>query len=369
MADQNSKLIYRDFPFVNWIFGIPLFILGLILLPNLLHGTSQANSLFTVIILAIGLVLILWGSILIVIADRDSQLLTLSYHSVLKSKKVEIPFADIATIELQMSSGGSTRSGRGGPTYRIVINRKAEKPVPLHSVYTSGASGKEKRVKQLRSIIGVGGAEAGIAGAYHMAQQMAQQVYQSQQESLTGSEAEEKVTDGIHWHLQTKTIGASPFTRWFSSDYRVADGFLFITQKPSGTGKNSILSGLNKMLFHQSLSLYGFSVEDTPNQENADMLEPFDQRFDNDFMAFTGNPDIAKQLLNPWVVVALADWAYRFPLKRIQTNQVMGALAVMFSPLGVYVTSMGTMIPEAVDELAKLGVALVKAQGGSPAKS
>lgn len=37
-------------------------------------------------------------------------------------------------------------------------------------------------------------------------------------------------------------------------------------------------------------------------------------------------------------------------------------LVVMFSPQGVYVGCMGTMIPEAIEEMTRLGVEIVKNQ-------
>jgi hypothetical protein len=365
MANQDSKIVFRDYPIVTWIFGAAMIVFGLTLLPDLFHGADLLNSLFTIILLIVGVAFLLLSSISTVTADSNNQLLTIASRSMIKNKKQEIPFSQIASIELEMSPSSSrSSSGQGSSTYRITATRHDGKRIPFRSTFTSGYMGKMKKVEQLRSIIGVKGTDQGIQSAFQQTSQMAQEVYQNQQEALTGSEAAEHVTDGIRWHLQTKIVGAQPFTRWFSTDFRMQDGFLFISQKPSGAGQG-ILSGLSKMLFRQSLSLYGFGTEDTPNLDGADTLQPFDNRFDNDFTAYTGNLADARQILNPWVIAALADWAYRFPLKRIQTNRVMGQITVMFSPSGVYVSSMGTMIPEAVDELAKLGVALVKAQGTS----
>ncbi|HEY5271181.1 MAG TPA: hypothetical protein VII97_12650 [Anaerolineales bacterium] len=43
-------------------------------------------------------------------------------------------------------------------------------------------------------------------------------------------------------------------------------------------------------------------------------------------------------------------------------------LGILFSPPRVYVASLGTMIPEAVEELANLGAELIKTHGGSPGR-
>jgi hypothetical protein len=76
-------------------------------------------------------------------------------------------------------------------------------------------------------------------------------------------------------------------------------------------------------------------------------------------MAFTSDPAGARQILNPWVERPLADWAQKYPLKQGNTNQ----LAVIFSPQGVYLATMGLVNPEFLQELTALGVELVKAQG------
>jgi hypothetical protein len=56
-----------------------------------------------------------------------------------------------------------------------------------------------------------------------------------------------------------------------------------------------------------------------------------------------------------------ADWATRYPLKQMQpTRELFGQLIVMICPRGTYDASMGNMIPEAVQELTNLWVALVK---------
>jgi hypothetical protein len=40
----------------------------------------------------------------------------------------------------------------------------------------------------------------------------------------------------------------------------------------------------------------------------------------------------------------------------------------MFLPRGIDVSNLGTMIPEALDELTNLDVALVKSQGSTPSR-
>jgi hypothetical protein len=58
----------------------------------------------------------------------------------------------------------------------------------------------------------------------------------------------------------------------------------------------------------------------------------------------------------------------RYPLKQIQKPGLFGQLVVLFSPRGTYIASLGTMIPEAVEELTNLGIELIKTQGSSPSR-
>ena len=94
--------------------------------------------------------------------------------------------------------------------------------------------------------------------------------------------------------------------------------------------------------------------------DSADLLPSFDPQLDPHFTVFTSDPTAARQYLT-WSIAPLVDWATRYPLKQMQTSrELFGQLIVMICPRGTYVASMGNMIPEAVQELVNLGVALVK---------
>jgi hypothetical protein len=367
MNTQNSRLVFRDYPLFNWVVGVFFLALGASYIPYLLKGTSAASTIITIVELGIGLFLILTGSIVAVKADRTTQVLTIGSRSILSGSNKEILFANIDAVQLEMSSTRSRSSRRSDPTYRIVVICKDGQTIPFHSYYSSGTGSKMKEVEKLRAFLGVGGSDPGfgIRAALQYGSQIAQQGYQKQQETLTGSEAEEHLTDGIHWKVQTVAFGGSPVTRWFSPDFQMPGGFLYLAQKVEGQGSSGggLLDGLSKMLFQQSMSFYGFGGEDTPGAANAEALAPLDPGLEPYFTAYTSDAGTARQIVNPWVVAPLADWATRYPLKKLQGRGVFGQLAVMFSPRGVYVASMGTMIPEAVDEMTNLGVALTKAQG------
>jgi hypothetical protein len=319
------------------------------------------------ILLLVGLALLVLPSVLTVTADRDVQRLTLHRRSLWKESTQEIPFAEIEAIQMEINQNRSSSSS--GPAYRIVVIRKDGEEIPFSRVYSSGTADKTRKIKKLREFIGVGGSEMGMGlmGTLRAATEMAREAYQEQQEELTGSLDEIHSTSDVHWQVQTRAFGGSPITRWFSPDYQVADGFVYIAQlaegqKMSGGG---LLASMSGFLFKQSLSIYGFGREDTPGIERASMLSPLAPGLAA-FSVYTSVPDPAQKTLNPRVAAALADWARRYPLQQIHSETVFSQLVVMFSPKGVYVTSMGTMIPEAIEDMTRLGVELVKSQHFTP---
>jgi hypothetical protein len=371
MNNQNSRLVMRDYPLFNWLAGIFFLILGAYYIPFILQGPSAFNTVFIIIELLVGLLLILWGTIVTIQADRQTQILSISSRSVLKGSKKEIAFADISAVQLEMSTSHNRSSRRSGPTYRIVVVCKDGQSIPFHSYYSSGTASKMKQVEKLRAFLGVSGSDPGfgIKAALQFGSQVARQEFQKQQEILTGSEAEDHLTDGVHWKIQTVTFGGTPVTRWYSSGFQIPGSFLYLAQKVAGQRSSSgagLLAGLGKMLFQQSMAVYGFGSEDTPGVEKGEAIIPLDSGLEPYFTAYTSDLGTARQILNPWAIAPLADWATRYPLKSLQGRGVFGQLAILFSPRGVYIASLGTMIPEAVEELTNLGVALIKAQGSRP---
>jgi hypothetical protein len=190
----------------------------------------------------------------------------------------------------------------------------------------------------------------------------ARQAFQEQQEALSGPEAVEHVTEGVHWKIQTGALGGTAVTRWFSPDHQCPGGFVFLAQKVAGQAglTGGLLSGVNKLLYHEIIGMYGFGSQDTPGLDSARLLDSFDPQLDPHFGVFTTDEQAARQYL-AWSTAALADWATRYPLKQMQTpGKVFGQLVVMICPSGTYVASLGSMIPEALQEMTTLGVALVK---------
>ncbi len=364
MDSNNSQLIIREYPFGVWIAG--LFLAGA---GAFFYAKTPGQWIVVTVLGAVGLILVLTATILTVGADRTSGMLTLKYRNLLfLGSKKEIPLSEIAAVQVEMSRGNTSSShgGSSGPSYRIVVVRKDGQVVPFRSYYSGGALGKQKKAQKLRTFLEVGGTDQTPLGLLKMGTQMIQERFQEQQESMTSDREEEHITDGIHWKVQTVTFGASAITHWFSPGFQCVSGFLFLTQKVEG--QKTIGGGLGKMLYQQSIGLYGFSGEDTPGLTAAEVLTSLDPQLDSHFSAFTSDPGAARQILNPWIAAPLADWALRYPLKQVQKPGLFGQLAILFSPRGVYVASLGTMIPEAVEELTNLGVELVKTQGSSPSR-
>jgi hypothetical protein len=355
MNTENNPLVIREYPFSLWFFGLVAVLGG-----GYLYFHDPSQYIFPLMIACIGVLFILMASILTVTIDQVSNMMTIHHRNPLWGSKKEIPIGEIASIQVERSSGSS----RGQPTYRIAVICKDGQSIPFHSYFSSGLADKMRKAGRLCNFLGVGGTDQDLAGLFKLGTQMAQQQFQKQQEAMTGSTGEEHITDGVHWQLQTFAFGGTPLTRWFSPDFKMPGTFLFLAQKAQGQ-KNlteGLLGSVGKMLHQQVMNLYGYGEEDTPNKEFADTLSPLDPKIESYFSAFTSDPEMTRQVLNPWAILPLADWAARYPLKQFQQN-AFSQLTVLFSPRGVYLSSIGTMIPEQVEELTRLGVELVKSQG------
>ena len=350
MDTQNNTLTIREYPLGEWGFGLLMFAIA-----GFAALSARGDWSISLIAGIAGLLFILFATILVVQADRVNGTLTIRRRSALRRYECEIPIANIAALQLEGSSGSSSTS-------RIVVITKDNETIPFRAAYSSGTVAKEAKAKKLREFLGVGGVEIPKGGMLTQVTSMAQQVFQENQGALTGPEAEEHVTEGVHWKTQTVAFGGAAVTRWFSPDQQCSGGFVFLAQKvvgqPAVTG--GVLGGMNKLFYHEIIGIYGFGSEDTPCLESAMLLASFDPQLDSHFTIFTSDPQAARQYL-AWSVAPLADWATRYPLKQMQpTRELFGQLIVMICPRGTYVASMGNMIPEAVQELTNLGVALVK---------
>ncbi|MEW6093097.1 MAG: hypothetical protein AB1531_03940 [Chloroflexota bacterium] len=355
MDNRSNQLVIREYPIFEWFFGLLMFGIGLFAYQN-----KPDQLTVPIIVGVIGLFIFLLSAILTVKADRSTGLLTIQRAGLFRRFKREIPLSEILTIQLEHSISHGSSSRRSTSVYRIVVITKSQEVIPFRNSYSSGQRAKEAKAKKLREFLGVGGADGSLVGIFQEASGKAVDQFKQEQEAITGSQETENVTDGVHWKLETRAMGGTPVSRWFSPDFRWDDNFVYLTQKMQTQGSQSgLMSLMGKMLFKTSLSLYGFPADLTPGLENADVLAPLDNQLEPYFMAFSSDPAGARQILNPWVGVPLGTWAEKYPLKQGNTNQ----MAVLFSPQGVYLAMMGLVNPGLLEELTALGVVLVKAQG------
>jgi hypothetical protein len=358
---NQSRIKFRDIPFVLWLVGVALLGAGIYVF-NL-----QGFTFNTILLGIIGLVILLLTRGLTITADRNTRILQLHYWSLyFLGATREIPFDEIATIRVD-SSQSLERSGHQTRSYRIEVVRRDNSIVPFRKYYSGGffsSMRKQKIVDQLRAFIGLGEAfDESPAGFMRAINQAATLEAARQQEALTGPNEQEQVTNGVHWQIQSTVLGTSPVTRWYSPDFRTTGGFLFLAQKLPGQSTGGFMAALAKTLFQQSISLYGFKAEDVPNISQAEMLASVSPQLDTHFTAFTNIQAESRQILNPWMQHPLEEWGQRYPLKQFQTKGGVSQLVVLFSPNGVYLAKMGILQPEQVEELAALGVEMVKTQG------
>jgi hypothetical protein len=255
--------------------------------------------------------------------------------------------------------------------------------VDISPTYSSGLAGKERTASRLRNYLGL--KEMGIKAAMLFGSSTASQpgfqpanLQQAAGADWLGElpaapppEPAYQTTAGVSWRMAADQRNPAQFSglelqRWFSPDFKFANGFLYLVQKPKGSpafGTDGLLGGLSTTLYRVSLRLYGFEEELTPGLEQADLLQPPEPRLEKDYLALTTDNHAARQALTPWTTLPLAQWAERYPVKQIQSAAAGGQLAVLFSPQGVYVACLGPN-PAQRAALTELGIELVKAQGG-----
>jgi hypothetical protein len=355
--DVSDKQKVIDLPINTWISGLVFLAIALWLLTQ-----EPDQPYLTLVPGGLGLLILLTARIKEITVDRAGAQLVIRSIGPIPGRKVEIPLSEVLGVDVESTRSSSSRSNR--PTYRVVIRRRDGSTVALRNYYSSGRNAKDKKANEIRALLGLGTVEPDPAGLFGLASQLSQQVNREQQEALTGPQAQEHVTDGVRWYLQTRSAGGTGITRWFSPDVKYPGGFLYLAQKVAGqkSAGGGLFGGISSMLFRQSLSLYGFLGEDTPGLEAAGLLANPDPRLDPHFMGLTSDQTLARQTLSPWVIAPLADWAQRYPMETLSSENVFNQLAVLFSPKGMYLATLGTLIPEAVEELTALGVELVKAQ-------
>jgi hypothetical protein len=340
VPQNDSQLVIRDVPILQWVLGVLFAGLGTLVISQ--GGPSVFGGIFG----AVGVGLLLFCGVLTITADRMTRTLQLDYRSALRHTLNQVPFDEIAGINVERRSSG----GKRGFVYRLTLLRKDGQVTPFQSTSSSGWKGKERRAGQLREFLGIQDSNRTPAGILPEELSQAAEIHE---------------TNGVHWQIQpmyTASSSAPTGARWHSPDFKTTGIFLFVTQKAEGQPSQGFPASLGSMFIRQALSLHGFSPEDAPGLEQAVILAPLEPAIERHFMAYTNSPSSAHQLLNSRVAAQLADWAARYPLKRLQAGSGNGQLMTLFGPTGVHLASLNLLQPCQAHELVSLGVELVTSQ-------
>ena len=353
---SSDRLVIRDYPILMWVIGAGFMLAGLFVAPR------PGGIIFGAVAFLIGAVLALYlASITTITGDKMLGTLAIRQRSLLRSQVKEVPLHDIASIKLDTTRTHHHHSGHSS-SFRLKLVTTSGEKIPLEGTYTSGLLaflGNEKKAQKLREFLGLPASEATIPAAIEA---MRQQVV-----SRTTLPQQEGVTDGVAWRVETITHGKSPVTRWLSPDFKLPGQFLYLTQKPKGSANTfgGLLGAMSNLAYRAMLAVYGFGPDDTPGLDTAQPVASSDPQLDQHFMTLTNDPYTARQLLTPWVVSPLVQWAEQHPMQQIQVARPdrPAQLVVLFSPQGVYAACFAAATPEHIDALARLGAELVRAQG------
>lgn len=358
--ENQLELKYRDYPIGSWIFALAGIGFGAFLVL-----TSAASLVVGIIAIVIGLVVLLLNYALTITASKQTRILTLDYRSLIHHSSREIHFDEINTVRIDSMRSRDGSSSRRSTTYCLEAVLKNGERIKFRSYYSGGFILKQRIADGLRQFIGLAETiDESPIGIMRAAPKMGAMIAQAQQEAYTGANAEEHITNGVHWVLQSRGMGASPMTRWFSPDFKTRNGFLFLAQKVAGQSSGGFMASLGNALFKQTIGLYGFTEAEMPDLAQADTLAPLPPLVDTHFTAYTSDQAEARQILTPWAQNPLAEWGQRYPLKQFQSGARFSQLIVMFCPSGFYLATLGVLKPDQVDEFTALGVEMVKAQGG-----
>jgi len=347
----SDPLTIRDYSVGSWLFG------GFFLACGLWLFTKPQATLTAVIFSGLGFVIaVLANPVSSIKADKVHNKLTISRNWLVYRWSKQIPLYDVASVDIDASRGRRT-------TYRIVVNTVLGEKLPMTFYYTGGFNGKQKKASQLNEYLSL---ERQPSQEADLGVQEATQVFQRAYQAV-----QNVVTDGVTWRVETAPLNAGPVTRWVSPNFKFPGQFLYLGQKQAGSklfSDGGLLGSLTLMALRQVLRFYGFSEQDLPGLESAGRLTPLDEHLAQYYDALTSDQTGARQLLTPWVVTPLAQWAEKNPVKQFQmvNPDSYSQLVVLFSPNGLYIVSLTAPTDEHLQALANLGVELVRALGPLP---
>jgi hypothetical protein len=351
MQSQNGNVVIKDVPYGLWFFGV-LFG-GIAVWMGLSTG---APSFVPILFGGAAILMVLLIPVLTVTVDRNSGVLVLRRSGIIIRNQREIRIDQIDDI--YVSKHVSSDEDGTSVTYKVNIVLDSGEEIPLRRYSSSGYKKKAARAQLLRDAIGL--ADRPDPGQFNVrTPQDLQQSFQADQLAAAGISEGEQETDGVRWELQTRVFGNAAVTRWFTAEVETPGYFVYITQKQEGQGsQKGLMNMMGKTLFKQSLKMYGFDDSYTPGVESAVVFQEGDRRLMEDYFVFASTTSDAHRIFNPWVITPLVAWADRHPLNR--TGQQYSQMTVLFSPWGMFVSVLGSLNAQEVEEITSLGVELAK---------
>jgi hypothetical protein len=241
MQQNDSQLVIRDVPIFQWVFGILFVGVGTLVISQ--GGPPVFGGIFA----AVGGGFLLFSNVLTITANRMTRTLKLDYRSALRHTWKQVPFNEIAGINVERRVGP-----KRGFTYRLTLMREDGQVIRFRSSGSSGWKGKERRAVQLREFLGIQDSNRIPTGILPAELSRAAEIHE---------------TNGVHWRIQpmyTASSSTPTGVRRHSPDFNTPGTFLFVAQKAEGQPSQGFLASLGSMFIRQALSLHGFSPEDTP---------------------------------------------------------------------------------------------------------
>ena len=355
--DPGNQLVFVSRPIAAWITA------GILIISSAYLFFQGVMSVVFGILMAVGLLIILFFPVTTITADRFTRTLKRSSWAVLRRKNVEIPFSEIADFEVETHRSYSSKRGRQ-TTYRLTVVKTGGEKIPLEDMYSNYYDDKARKARALSQFLNLPGWEDKSTNLF-------QEAMQAQVEATAIPALEkEGTTSGVNWKISVHTVGGKPVTRWISEDYTCPGSFLLVAQKPANSqsfGGGGLLGNLMTMIYQQILGMYGFLPSDTPGFATASPVSTGDPQFDSNFATLTNDQQFGQSLLNVWTIKPFTGWAVKYPMKSVTTNDQVGQLAVLYSPRGVQAAVLGSLPATEFDELIAIGVEAVRAQGGGKA--
>lgn len=103
MRHNNSQLVIRDAPMLQWVLGILFASVGMLVL------LDKGQPVFGGVFAAVGAGFLLFSSVLTITADRMTRTLRLDYRSALRHTLKQVPFDEIAGINVERNAPGKSR--------------------------------------------------------------------------------------------------------------------------------------------------------------------------------------------------------------------------------------------------------------------